>query len=162
MSDDFEALSRIGPVLVDGYIVVDGQRRILSANSMYGQMLELKPGDRKKLTSMGCCQLLRLECCKEQCLAKSCMQRNTHLHLHEIRAVTHDNREMTVEISAIPLQNDRGEIAASLIVHRDVTDERRLKKRYMEDQSEFQRERQELLNIIESREKQLREGGGKR
>jgi PAS domain-containing protein len=155
MTDDFDALARIGPAIMDGYVVVDARRHVTATNPMYGQMLELKPAERKKLTSSECCELLKLECCKEQCLAQSCIKRGALMHLHEIRAVAHDQREMTLEVSALPLKNARGEVQSALIIHRDVTDERRLKQRFMEDQAERQRERSELLKVIESREREI-------
>src|SRR5688572_1236993 len=128
MSDDFDALARIGPAFMDGYIVVDTDRKITNFNPAYTQMLDLRAADRKKLLSMHCCEPLRLEACREGCVAQVCMQKNAAMRLQEIRAMTAENREFVLEITALPLKGANGKVNAALLVQRDVTDERRDRK----------------------------------
>lgn len=155
MTDDNEALARLGPAFLDGYAVVDLDRRISSINNALGQMLELRPADRKKLIKALCCEHLRLEVCKDKCIAEECMNKNTPMRMQEIHARTPDGREFVLELSTMPLKNAKGEVGGALIVYRDVTDERRLKTRFMEDQADHRRQRSELLKIIEDRDAAL-------
>ena len=56
--------------------------------------------------------------------------------MEEIRGQTPDGRELVLELSAIPLKDENGQTTGVFVTHRDVTDESRLKARYLEEQAE--------------------------
>lgn len=85
-------------------------------------------------------------------MALECIKKNTPLRLQEIRAQTQGGREYVFEVNTLPLKDTKDRVTGALVIYRDVTDERKLKTRFMEEQSEHKRERSELLKIIEARE----------
>src|SRR4051812_22209476 len=122
--DDNEALARLGPAFLDPYAVIDGDRRITNFNAAFGQILELRPAERRKLINSHCCESLKLEICKESCVALECMRKAAPLRMQEIRASTPTNTGMMVEINALPMKDAEGRVNATLLVYRDVSDER--------------------------------------
>lgn len=153
MADDRQAIEQFGAVFLDSYFIVDRDRRILSFNQAFSQMLELRPGERRKLINTPCYERLRLEICKDNCIALECIKRGAPVRMEEIKGSTADGqRELVLELSAIPLKDETGNITSVFVTHRDVTDERRLKARYLEEQTEHRRERASLLKIIEDRD----------
>lgn len=153
--DDHEAINRVGPVFLDSYFVVDRERRITAHNAAFTQMLELRGADRRKLIGSPCYESLRLEICKNNCIALQCMEKQAPVRMNEIRGQTKDGRELVLELSAIPLRNEQGQITGVFVTHRDVTDERRLKARYLEEETEHKKERSGLLRVIEERDGEI-------
>lgn len=153
--DDHEAVNRLGPVFIDSYFVVDRERRVLSHNAAFTQMLELRGADRRKVKGSPCYESLRLEICKQDCIALQCMEKQAPVRMNEIRGQTKEGRELVLELSAVPLRNDQGQITGVLVTHRDVTDERRLKERYLEEETEHKKERSGLLRVIEERDTEI-------
>jgi PAS domain S-box-containing protein len=154
VADDKEAIEKLGPVFLDSYFVVDRDRRIESFNQAFVQMVGLKPSERRKLTGSHCYETLRLEICKDRCIALECIKKEGHVRMEEIRGVDPSGRELVLELSAVPLRNDRGEITGAFVTHRDVTDERRLKQKFLEEQAQHRAERQSLLKVLEDRAKE--------
>jgi PAS domain S-box-containing protein len=150
--DDREFISRIGPVFLDSYFIVDQDLKIQDFNQAFTQMLDLRGAERRKLTGSFCYEKLRLEICKDKCIAVEAMKKNAPIRMEEIRGTTPDGRELVLELSAIPLRDASGQAKSVFVTHRDVTDERRLKARYHEEQTEHRRERGALLRIIEDRD----------
>lgn len=148
-------MSRFGAVFLDSWFVVDKDLRIQEFNPAFAQLLDLRPGERRKLIGVPCYEKLRLEICKENCIALETLKRNGHVRMEEIRGTTPDGRELVLELSAIPLRDADGNPTSVFVTHRDVTDERRLKARYLEEQTEHRRERASLLRIIEDRDVEL-------
>jgi PAS domain-containing protein len=154
MPDDLDALTRIGAIFMDGYLVIDRDRKISAANPVFAQMLGIRPGERRKLLGARCCEHLKLETCQKDCIALDCMKKNTPLRLQEIHGHTAEGAEFILDIGVVPLiQKD--EVGGALITYRDVTDERKLKTRYMDEAAEHKEERTRLLRIIEDREVEL-------
>lgn len=155
MSDDKDAINRLGAVFLDSYFVVDQELRIQSFNPAFPQMLGLRSQERRKLVSSFCYDHLKLEICRDRCIALEAINKKAAVRMNEIRGERPDGSELILELSAIPLKNDKGEIDGVFVTHRDVTDERRLKARYLETQEHNKKERSALLKIIEERDVEL-------
>jgi PAS domain S-box-containing protein len=155
MADDHDAVERLGPVFLDSYFVVDRERRVLTHNAAFAQMLDLRGADRRKIKGSPCYESLRLEICKSNCIALQCMEKQAPVRMNEIRGQTKDGRELVLELSAIPLRNEQGQITGVFVTHRDVTDERRLKDRYLEEQTEHRTKVESLLKIIRDKDEEL-------
>lgn len=155
MSSDEEFVKRFGAVFLDSYFVVDKDRHLLGFNQAFSQMLELRPSERRKLIGEHCYDKLRLEICKDRCIALEAIKKDSAVRMEEIRGTTAEGRELVLELSAIPLKDENGQTTSVFVTHRDVTDERRLKARYLDEQSDHRRERSSLLRIIEDREIEL-------
>ncbi len=147
MSDDLEAINRIGPVFFDSYFVVDKERRITAHNAVFEQLLGLRPAQRRAIDGTHCFELLKLEICKEQCIAVECLKKNAPVRKEEIKGKTSTGRDLVVEISAIPLRDDAGVVVGVFVTHRDVTDERRLKTRFGELQAQTMTQEAELVQL---------------
>jgi PAS domain S-box-containing protein len=155
MPDDKEAMNRFGPVFLDSYFVVDKELRIESFNNAFSQMLGLRGAERRKLVHSFCYDVLKLEICRDRCIALEAIKKEAAVKMNEIRGERTDGTELVLELSAIPLRNEKGEIDSVFVTHRDVTDERRLKERYLEEQEHHKKERAGLLRIIEERDVEL-------
>jgi PAS domain S-box-containing protein len=155
MSDDKDAINRLGAVFLDSYFVVDQELKIQSFNPAFPQMLGLRGADRRKLVNSFCYDYLKLEICRDRCIALEAINKKAPVKMNEIRGERPDGSELILELSAIPLKNDKGEVDGVFVTHRDVTDERRLKARYLEAQEHHKKERSALLKIIEERDSEL-------
>ena len=155
MADDLKAIERLGKVFFDSYFVVDRERRIQDFNEGFVQLLGLRPAQRRTLKGTHCHKLLALEICRDRCIALECLTRGGPVRKEEIRGTTPNQRALVLELSAIPLFNEAGQISGVFVTHRDVTDERRLKTRYLEEQEEHRKERDTLLKILKEREEEL-------
>jgi sigma-54 dependent transcriptional regulator, acetoin dehydrogenase operon transcriptional activator AcoR len=155
MSDDKDAINRLGAVFVDSYFIVDRDLRMQAFNPAFPALLGLRGGERRKLLNSFCYDYLKLEICQERCIALEALKKNGAVHMNEIHGQKPDGTEMILELSAIPLKNANGEVDTVLVTHRDVTDERRLKERYLEEQDHHKKERAALLRIIEDRDVEI-------
>lgn len=143
--DDYDALNRIAPVFTDSYFVVDGDLRIADHNMAFAQLLGVRGADRRKVRGTPCYERLRLEICKNNCIARECFEKNSPVHMNEIRGRTKDGRDVVLELSAIPLRDEQERVTGALVIHRDVTGERRLKERYVEETEKHKKERGSTL-----------------
>src|SRR5689334_847501 len=111
-------MSRFGAVFLDSWFIVDPELRILEFNPAFGQLLNLRGGERRKLIGTPCYEKMRLEICKENCIALEALKRNTHVRMEEIKGSTPDGREIVVELSAIPLRDANGTPTSVFVTHR--------------------------------------------
>jgi PAS domain S-box-containing protein len=157
MADDLTAVDRLGKVFFDSYFVVDRERRIQSFNEGFVQLLGFRPAQRRAIKGAHCHKLLSLEICRDGCIALECLNKGGPVRKEEIRGKAPNGRELVLELSAIPLWNQVGQISGVFVTHRDVTDERRLKTSYLEEREAHANERDTLLKIIKEREEELDE-----
>ena len=157
MPNDREAVDRLGKVFFDSYFVVDRERRIETFNEGFVQMLGLRPAERRQIRGSFCYDLLRLEICKDRCIALEALAKGDHVRKEEIRGTTANGREVVLERSAMPLRDESGQVVGVFVTDRDVTDERRLKTRYLEESEAHRQERDTLLRIIRDRDEDLGE-----
>jgi PAS domain S-box-containing protein len=157
MVDDLKAVERLGKVFFDSYFVVDAERRVRSFNEGFVQLLGFRPAQRRAIKGTHCHELLALEICGDRCIALECLNKGGPVRREEIRGKAPNGRELVLELSAIPLKNEAGQISGVFVTHRDVTDERRLKTRYLEEGAARAVERDTLLKIIKERDEELEE-----
>jgi PAS domain S-box-containing protein len=165
VSSDQKFLERFGTVFLDSYFVVDRNRRILQFNESFVQMIGYRPAQRRTVAGQQCFDLLKLEICRERCIALTCLERNGPVRMEEIKGKTPDGRDLVLELSAVPVRGDNDEVVGVFVTHRDVTDERRLKDRYVHEQEEQRSKTETLLKIIRDKDDELdklRGAGGRR
>ena len=157
MADDLGFLDRFGAVLIDSYFVVDRERRIQRFNSAFLQMLGLRPSQRRTVQGTPCFKLLNLEICRQDCIALKCLSKNAPCRMEEIQGKTPDGRDIVLELSAMPLYGADQQVAAVLVIHRDVTDERHLKIKYDEAHQDNKNRVDVLLKLVQERDRELAE-----
>lgn len=155
MAGDDSFIERLGPVFLDSYFVVDRERKITAFNPALLQLLDLRPTQRREIAGKSCYELLKLDICRDKCVALQALAKDGHIRVAEIRGKTHDGRDLVLELSAIPLRDAKQRVTGVFVTHRDVTDERRLKTRQIEEKDEHLREREALLKIIRDRDEEL-------
>jgi PAS domain S-box-containing protein len=155
MADDRLFLDRLAPVFLDSFFVVDSGRRLTKFNSAFVQLLGLRSTQRREVMGTPCYELLQLDICRDKCIALQALEKDGHIRMEEIRGRAPDGRELVLALSAIPLRGDDGSVVGVFVTHRDVTDERRLKTRSLEQQEAHRNERETLLKIIRDHEEEL-------
>lgn len=153
--DDREAVARLGKVFFDAYFVLDRERRIQDFNEGFVQLLGVRPSKRRTIQGSPCYDLLRLGICRKQCVALECLTKGMPVRKEEIKGTTVTNRDIVLELSSILLCNHAGEVSGVLVTHRDVTDERRLKTRYLEEQHRHKQERDTLLQKLKEQDLEI-------
>ncbi len=157
MFDDQKAIARLRRVFFDSYFIVDAERRVLDFNESFVQLLGLRPAQRRGIKGTPCHKLLNLTICRKGCIALECLARNGPVRKEEIQGETPSQRTLVLELSAIPLRDEADNVTGVFVTHRDVTDERRLKTRYLEAVDAHAKERAALLKIIKEREEEFEE-----
>lgn len=155
MAGDERFIERLGQVFLDSYFVVDRNRRITHFNESFVQLIGFRPAQRRTIAGSQCFELLRLEICRERCIALTCLERNAPVRMEEIQGKAPDGRDLVLELSAVPIRDEREQIVGVFVTHRDVTDERRLKTRYLEQQQEHKNKVEALLQIIRDKDEEL-------
>jgi PAS domain S-box-containing protein len=145
----------MGPVFLDSYFVVDRNRRIQAFNEHFVQLIGYRPAQRRTVPGQQCFDLLKLEICKDNCIALKCLEKNGPVRMSEIKGKTPDGRDLVLELSAVPVRNEHNEITGVFVTHRDVSDERRLKTRFTEEQVEQRTKVETLLKIIRDKDEEL-------
>ncbi|MEZ0310768.1 MAG: ATP-binding protein [Myxococcota bacterium] len=121
--------------LVDAAVVVDRDLKPIAWNARYLQQLGLRQQQfmrRLESASPRCCDLLRLEVCREGCLAQRVLTQRKPVRVDEIAGwvETMPDDKMTFIVNASPVVDEQGEIVGTLEVYRDVTGEARIQARY--------------------------------
>ncbi len=155
MSGDEKFLERFGPVFLDSYFVVDRNRRVTHFNEPFVQMVGFRPAQKRRIAGTPCFELLKLEICRDRCIALSCLERNAPVRMEEIHGKAPDGRDVVLELSAVPIRDKKDEVIGVFVTHRDVTDERRLKTRYLQEQAEHKSKVEALLKILRDKEEEL-------
>ncbi|MBI3178873.1 MAG: PAS domain-containing protein, partial [Deltaproteobacteria bacterium] len=154
MPNDRDAIERLGKVFFDSYFVVDRERRVESFNEGFVQLLGMRPAERRQIKGTCCYDLLKLEICRDHCIALEALDKGDHVRKEEIHGTTANGREVVLERSAMPLKDEAGRVVGVFVTDRDVTDERRLKTRYLEETESHRNERETLLKIIRDRDEE--------
>lgn len=141
------SLTQFIDVIIDSYFIVDMEHNIIDFNRAFLAMLP-RPIARA-LKTKKCHEVLQLDICKENCIAKQCWKLGRQVRLDEITGqVSGENETMRFILSAIPIQDENGEVIGALEVQRNVTDEAMVQLKYqtqMEDSAKRQQELEETL-----------------
>lgn len=147
--DLLDQIRTLGAAFLDGWFVVDQERRILDFNAQYRAMFSR--GQARKLKGSTCCQMLRLGVCEgNDCLARRCMREDSPVRFDEITATLEGSEEpLRVIASAAPL----GEVA--LVILRDVSDAADVQRKYKAVHDQHAREKEALREQVARKTQEL-------
>lgn len=146
-----DPLSPLGAAVLDAYVVVDAERKVVAFNPHYRAMLTRSQA--RKLQGSPCCAHLKLGLCDEAegCLAARCQQAGAPLRFDEIEAslTEGESSPRTVIASAAPVEG------GAVILLRDVSDAAGVQRKYKEMLDQEAREKARLREQIVRKTKEL-------
>jgi PAS domain-containing protein len=149
---------RVAPAIVDSYFIVDTERRIVDFNRAFYAMLPRQVA--RGLKGKRCYEVIELNICKNECIAKQCWSENKQVRLDEISGTiigADDAAQMRFILSAVPITDEQGAHVGALEIQRNVTDEAVVQVKYQDMLDNEARERERLASQIRSRTKELLE-----
>jgi PAS domain-containing protein len=149
---------RVAPAIVDSYFIVDTERRIVDFNRAFYAMLPRQVA--RGLKGKRCFEVIELNICKNECIAKQCWAENKQVRLDEISGTIisdSDAQQLRFILSAVPITDETGQHVGALEIQRNVTDEAVVQVKYQEMLETEARERERLANQIRARTKELLE-----
>jgi len=149
---------RVAPAIVDSYFIVDNDRRIVDFNRAFYAMLPRQVA--RGLKGKRCFEVIELNICKTECIAKQCWAENKQVRLDEISGTIMgdtDAQKLRFILSAVPITDEHGQNVGALEIQRNVTDEAVVQVKYQEMLETEARERERLANQIRARTKELLE-----
>lgn len=149
---------RVSTAIVDSYFVVDTERRIVDFNRAFYALLPRQAA--RGLKGKRCFEVLELNICQQACIAQQCWADNKHVRLDEISGTIPgdpDSKRLRFILSAVPINDERGQAVGALEIQRNVTDEAVVQVKYQEMLENEARERERLANQIRARTKELLE-----
>ena len=149
---------RVAPAIVDSYFVVDQERRIVDFNRAFYAMLPRQVA--RGLKGKTCHEVIKLNICDKECIAKQCWESDRHVRLDEISGsvpTDPDSQEYRFILSAVPITDKTGAPIGALEIQRNVTDEAVVQVKYQEMLETEARERERLAGQIRARTKELLE-----
>ena len=147
---------RVSNAIVDSYFVVDTERRIVDFNRAFFALLPRQLA--RGLKGKHCYDVIELNICQTECIAKQCWADNRHVRLDEISgSVVGEEQKLRFILSAVPITDDRGNPIGALEIQRNVTDEAVVQVKYQEMLETEARERDRLASQVRARTKELLE-----
>ncbi len=151
MPRDRDFIELLTALSYDPVFVVDQDRRITHFNEPFAMMLGLRAAQRRRIEGTVFSDLIEFGDPGQACIA-DCLSLDRNVRVQSVTARVPDGRELVLEMSALPLRGDDDRITGVVVLHRDVTDEHRLKVRYHEEKEAHLNERESLLRIIKDRD----------
>jgi PAS domain-containing protein len=149
---------RVASAIVDSYFVVDTERRIVDFNRAFFALLPRQVA--RGLKGKRCHEVIELNICDKECIAKRCWADSRHVRLDEISGSIvgdPDAKKFRFILSAVPITDEHGAPVGALEIQRNVTDEAVVQVKYQEMLETEARERERLANQIRARTKELLE-----
>jgi PAS domain-containing protein len=147
---------RVSSAIVDSYFVVDMDRRIVDFNRAFYALLPR--GVARGLKGKHCYEVLELNICQHECIARQCWNDNRHVRLDEISGnIAGETQKLRFILSAVPITDDAGKSVGALEIQRNVTDEAVVQVKYQEMLETEARERERLANQVRMRTRELLE-----
>jgi PAS domain-containing protein len=147
---------RVAAAIVDSYFVVDTERRIVDFNRAFYALLPRSVA--RGLQGKHCYEVLELNICKNECIARQCWRDSRHVRLDEISGnVAGETQKLRFILSAVPITDQNGKNVGALEIQRNVTDEAVVQVKYQEMLEKEARERERLANQVRTRTKELLE-----
>ncbi len=160
MSDDLNAFLQnfktIAPAIIDSYFVVDRELKIIEFNRAFYAMFPRQIA--RGLKGKKCFEVLELNVCANDCIAKRCWELSKHVRLDEITGTVIGDAEvskMRFILSAIPITDANGIHVGALEIQRNVTVEANVQEKYQEMLENEAMERERLATQIRVRTKEL-------
>jgi signal transduction histidine kinase len=138
---------------VDAAIVVDAQLRVLYHNAPYQSYSGLRGRAIEKMTAGGACcrDHFRLEICARDCVGRRALATQHAVRLDEIRATRADGQELTLIVTATPLEG-----GLVIETYRDVTADARIQRKYKVLVENERRQKETLEQTVATRTEELR------
>jgi PAS domain S-box-containing protein len=155
MTDDLAALERIGAAFMDSYFVVDQELRLRAFNSAFPEMLGIPPAERPELRHTFCYDSVKLEICRDRCIALEAIRKNGPVRMSLIPGERPDGSNILLELAAVPLHNAAGEVEGVLVTHRDITETHQAAQKLATGLEQHRKERASLLKVIEERDREI-------
>lgn len=150
---------RVANAIVDSYFIVDTERRIVDFNRAFFALLPRQVA--RGLKGKRCYEVIDLNICKTECIAKQCWSDNRHVRLDEISGSIIGGeaqaQKLRFILSAVPITDENGNHVGALEIQRNVTDEAVVQVKYQEMLETEARERERLANQVRMRTKELLE-----
>ncbi len=149
---------RVANAIVDSYFIVDTERRIVDFNRAFFALLPRQVA--RGLKGKRCYEVIDLNICKSECIAKQCWTDNRHVRLDEISGSIIGEaaaQKLRFILSAVPISDENGNHVGALEIQRNVTDEAVVQVKYQEMLETEARERERLANQVRMRTKELLE-----
>lgn len=146
----------VAPAIVDSYFVVDTELKIVDFNRAFYAMLPRQIA--RGLKGKKCFEVLELNVCSDNCIAKQCWATSKQVRLDEITGTIIGDAEaakMRFILSAVPITDASGAHIGALEIQRDVTVEANVQEKYQEMLENEAMERERLATLIRMRTKEL-------
>jgi PAS domain-containing protein len=147
---------RVANAIVDSYFIVDSERRIVDFNRAFFALLPRQLA--RGLKGKHCYEILELNICQNECIAKQCWANDRHVRLDEISGnIAGETQRLRFILSAVPITDEAGTHVGALEIQRNVTDEAVVQVKYQEMLETEARERERIANQVRARTKELLE-----
>lgn len=142
-------------LLIDSYFVVDLNRNIVDFNRAFFSMVPRQIA--RKLKSMKCYEVLRLDICAEHCIAQECWKAQRHVRLDEITGVVagQEDERLRFILSCIPVRDEAGNIIGAIEMQRNVTDEAIVQSKYQQQIDASSQELEKLQRELKERTRRV-------
>ncbi len=149
-----ELVRRIVDGLPEAAVVLDGRRRVVYWNALYATASGLGNREilRRSRRGVRCHELFQLEICGNRCLVCEAARLGRALRMDEIKAKRADGQELTLIVTATPLNHE-----LFVEIYRDVTADARIQARYKQLLDLERRAKERLEEEVAERTRQLRE-----
>ena len=155
MAKDVDFIIQLNSLSYDPFFVTDRDRRITYGNDVLALTLGVRVGQRHHIEGKFVRELLSFDATGETCIT-DCLRTDANVRVQSAKAKLPDGRELVLDMSALPLRNDVGQVTGVMVLLRDVTDEQRLKERYIQERNEHVSDRESLLRIIRDRDEEIK------
>lgn len=151
-----ESLGQFAEVIIDSYFIIDVEHNIVDYNRGFVAMLPRAVA--RKLKTKKCHEVLQLDICKENCIAKQCWKLGRQVRLDEISGrIPGEPQEMRFILSCIPIHDEAGKVIGALEMQRNVTDEAMVQVKYQTQMEATSRKQSEMEEVLLHRTRRLLE-----
>jgi hypothetical protein len=143
-------LEQFARIIIDSYFVIDLQHNIVEFNRAFHSMLPRALA--RNLTTKKCHEVLRLDICKDGCIASQCWKSGSHVRLDEINGrFSDDGPPQRFILSAIPIHDAGGQVIGAMEMQRNVTDEAVVQVKYQQQVDASAKQQARLEQDLHSR-----------
>jgi PAS domain-containing protein len=149
-------LEQFARIIIDSYFVIDLEHNIVEFNRAFHSTLPRALA--RNLTTKKCYEVLRLDICKDKCIARQCWKSASHVRLDEIHGqLSADGPPQRFILSAIPISDSSGQVIGAMEVQRNVTDEALVQVKYQQQVETSAKQQARLEQDLQSRTSSLLE-----
>ncbi len=155
-----ESFYQFADVLIDSYFIIDLEHNIVDFNKTFHSILPRQAA--RNLKGKKCYDVLKLDICQANCIARECWKQDRSVRLDEINGrVATEEQQFRFILCAIPIRNNNGELIGAMEMQRNVTDEAMVQVKYQQ-LMDFQSAKQKKLeDDLQERTQQLLEASRK-